>query len=202
MSFKTTLNNKLAKVKRSVYFLRMNKKHDIIRAAERLFYTNGFHATSTDRICSEAKVSTRTLYRYFPSREALTEAVMDERKARFFAALHAPDHPKAIPHLFTTFDQWMQEHGALGCFFLKVWGEYAQQDLRLSALALDYRYAMRDYIAACVSHACGEPNGALADAVWILFEGAITSALLIGAEAASRAGEAASLLIAANKRCL
>ncbi|WP_413736806.1 TetR/AcrR family transcriptional regulator [Sodalis sp. RH21] len=173
----------------------MHKKQDIIQAAERLFYTNGFHATSTDRICREAGVSTRTLYRYFPSREELTEAVMADRKYRFFSMLHHPRHPEAISRLFGVLGQWMREHGASGCFFLKAWGEYAEQDVRLSAQALDYRYALREYITACIRHSHGVDSGALADAIWMLSEGAITSALIIGPEAAIRAGEAAALLI-------
>lgn len=174
----------------------MHKRQDIIQTAERLFYTNGFHATSTDRICSEAGVSTRTLYRYFPSREALTEAVMSDRKNRFFAALHSVQHPGAVSRLFDVLGQWLREHGALGCFFLKAWGEYAEQDVRLSAQALDYRYALREYIAACVRNSHGAGNGALSDAVWMLCEGAITAALIIGPEAADHAGTAAALLIA------
>lgn len=172
----------------------MKKEQDILQAAERLFYANGFHATSTDRICSEAGVSTRTLYRYFPSREMLTEAVMNERKDRFFAALHPVEHPAAVDQLFRVLGTWMQDYGSSGCFFLKVWGEYAEQDVWLSALALDYRYEMREYIAACVRHMPGTHSEVLSDAIWILFEGAITAALVAGPEAALRAGQAAALL--------
>lgn len=172
----------------------MNKKQDILQAAERLFYLNGFHATSTDRICREAGVSTRTLYRYFPSREILTAAVMTARSERFFADLFLPTHPNAISQLFIVLGKWMQEQGALGCFFIKAWGEYAEEDLFLSAQALDYRYTLRKYVAACVSHRQGEENKALSDAVWMLFEGAITTALVVGAEAARHAGDAAERL--------
>ncbi|MCU5772560.1 TetR/AcrR family transcriptional regulator [Erwiniaceae bacterium BAC15a-03b] len=176
----------------------MQKKQDIIQAAEQLFYRNGFHATSTDRICSEAGVSTRTLYKYFPSREMLTEAVMTERKNRFFSALYAPQHPQAISQLFTVLEQWMQEQGSSGCFFLKAWGEYAEQDVRLSAQALDYRYQLREYIATCVRHSHGADSVAIADAIWMLSEGAITSALIIGPAAASHAAAAVALLLAGS----
>lgn len=171
----------------------MNKKDDIIQAAERLFYINGFHATSTDRICSEAGVSTRTLYRYFPSREVLTEAVLATRQERFFAALLPPEHSEAITRLFEVQSEWMQENGPLGCLFLKAWGEYAEEDRHLAALALDYRYRQREYISSCLRHSAGE---ALSDAVWMLFEGAITSALILGPQAAIYAGEAAKKLLA------
>lgn len=173
----------------------MRKRDDILQAAERLFYENGFHTTSIDQLCREAKVSTRTFYRYFPSREILTEAVMAARQQRFFEGLHSPDHPQAISQLFLLLEQWMREYGASGCFFIKAWGEYAREDMRLSALALDFRYALRRYIASCL----GSSDAALADTIWILFEGAITSALITGPEAASRAGKAALFLLAHGK---
>ncbi|WP_338030663.1 TetR/AcrR family transcriptional regulator [Erwinia endophytica] len=122
------------------------------------------------RIRSEAGVSTRTLYRYFPSRGMLTEAVLAERQHRFFAALLPPEDPQSISRLFVVQSEWMQENGPSGCFFLKAWGEYAKEDQRLSALALDYRYRQREYIAACLRNS---PGAALSDAVWMLFEGAI-----------------------------
>ncbi|MDY0972296.1 TetR/AcrR family transcriptional regulator [Siccibacter turicensis] len=177
----------------------MRKREDIIDAAERLFYSNGFHATSTDRICSEAGVSTRTFYRYFPSRGALTEAVMDARKRRFFAALYPAAQPDAIPQLFAVLASWMQDYGTGGCFFLKVWGEYAEQDPRLCALALDFRYQLREYITAATAQACPQDNGATADAVWMLFEGAITSALIVGPVAARQAAAAAAVLMSASQ---
>lgn len=167
----------------------MQKRKDIIQAAEQLFYKNGFHGTSTDRICIEAGVSTRTLYRYFPSREQLTEAVMMARRARFFSGLYPPDNPQAIERLFGELARWTADYGADGCFFLKLSGEYAQENMRLSALALDFRYALRDYIFTCVKSA------GLADAVWMLFEGAITAAVILGPQAAHHAGNAAAILM-------
>ena len=167
----------------------MQKRHDIIQAAERLFYNNGFHATTTDGICRAAGVSTRTLYRHFPSRELLTEAVMEARQQRFFADLHITSHPQAIEKLFTVLGEWMEHYGAGGCFFLKAWGEYAQENVRLSALALDFRYTLRHYITACVQ------NAAQAEAIWMLFEGAITAALVCGPQVAHHAGKAALILM-------
>lgn len=178
----------------------MNKRQDILQAAERLFYSNGFHATSTDQICSEAGVSTRTFYRYFPSRETLTLCVMEARQERFFAQLLPPQHPQAVSWLFKVLEQWMREQGALGCLFAKAWGEYAQQDIMLAAQALDYRYALREYIAACVTHRHSSLNEALANAIWMLFEGAVISALIIGPEAAVQAEHAASALMRASER--
>jgi len=85
----------------------MNKRQDILPAAEKLFYIHGLHASSTDPLCAEARVSTRTFYCYFPSCEKLTLCVMQARQQRFFAELYPPHHPQAISHLFKDLKQWL-----------------------------------------------------------------------------------------------
>jgi TetR/AcrR family transcriptional regulator, mexJK operon transcriptional repressor len=57
--------------------LRARAKRDQILAGARLvFLRDGFAAASTDAIASEAKVSKRTLYVYYPSKEELFAEVM------------------------------------------------------------------------------------------------------------------------------
>jgi TetR/AcrR family transcriptional regulator, mexJK operon transcriptional repressor len=56
---------------------RAREKRDQILAGARLvFLRDGFAAASTDAIASEAKVSKRTLYVYYPSKEELFAEVM------------------------------------------------------------------------------------------------------------------------------
>lgn len=45
----------------------------IERAAARLFYRNGIHATGVELIAQEAQVSKRTLYQHFPSKNELVD---------------------------------------------------------------------------------------------------------------------------------
>jgi TetR/AcrR family transcriptional regulator, mexJK operon transcriptional repressor len=47
------------------------KRDQILSGARRAFLRDGFAATSTDTIAAEAKVSKRTLYSYYPSKEEL-----------------------------------------------------------------------------------------------------------------------------------
>ena len=47
------------------------KREQILAGARRSFLRDGFAATSTDTIAAEAKVSKRTLYSYYPSKEEL-----------------------------------------------------------------------------------------------------------------------------------
>ena len=47
------------------------KREQILSGARRVFLRDGFAASSTDAIAAEAKVSKRTLYSYYPSKEEL-----------------------------------------------------------------------------------------------------------------------------------
>ena len=54
------------------------KRDQILDGARRVFLRDGFAATSTDAIAAEAKVSKRTLYAYYPSKEDLFVDVLRE----------------------------------------------------------------------------------------------------------------------------
>ena len=54
------------------------KRDQILAGARRVFLRDGFAAASTDAIVAEAKVSKRTLYVYYPSKEELFAGVMRE----------------------------------------------------------------------------------------------------------------------------
>jgi AcrR family transcriptional regulator len=51
----------------------------ILGAATRVFAANGFHATTIKDVARAAEVSYGLVYRYFPSKDALFHALLDER---------------------------------------------------------------------------------------------------------------------------
>jgi len=71
------------------------KRQEIIRAALCCFVRDGFHGASTTDICVAAKISPGHLYHYFPSKDAIIEALVQENLAhaasRFEAILASPD---------------------------------------------------------------------------------------------------------------
>lgn len=64
----------------------------LLAAAERLFLRKGYHATTMDEVASAAGVSKKTIYQAFVSKEALFRALVQARRAPFFAAV-ATDGP-------------------------------------------------------------------------------------------------------------
>lgn len=54
------------------------RRADVLAAARELFAQQGFHATSTRDLAAAADVNDALLYRYFPSKEAILTALVDE----------------------------------------------------------------------------------------------------------------------------
>ena len=66
------------------------KRESIIEAAVEEFTSNGFRATSMDRIAVAAQVSKRTVYNHFESKEVLFQAITQELCDN---ATQVSDHP-------------------------------------------------------------------------------------------------------------
>ena len=64
-----------------------DKKAAILDVALTLFAERGFHGTSIPDVIGRAKVGASTLYRLYPSKEALVNAVFVQAKERLEAAL-------------------------------------------------------------------------------------------------------------------
>ncbi len=66
---------------------REDARLQVSRHAARLFWEKGFDATSGDDIAAAAGISTRTVWRYFRSKEACVEPVLKVGELRFAAVL-------------------------------------------------------------------------------------------------------------------
>ena len=72
------------------------KREDIIEAATFEFKSNGFSATSMDRIATTAQVSKRTVYNHFESKEVLFQSIAQqlcERVMQVSEHSYDPDTP-------------------------------------------------------------------------------------------------------------
>jgi TetR/AcrR family transcriptional regulator, repressor for uid operon len=59
----------------------IDRRDEILSAAQRCFVRSGFHQTSMQEICAEAGMSPGNLYRYFPSKEALIAGIAERDRA-------------------------------------------------------------------------------------------------------------------------
>jgi AcrR family transcriptional regulator len=80
----------------------------ILEAAQRCFRRNGFHSASIASICKEAGISPGHLYHFFPSKEAIVEAIVEGDRERMKAAVaeiaDQPDLIKALVHALEVID--------------------------------------------------------------------------------------------------
>jgi len=71
---------------------------DLLRIAIRLFRQHGYEQTRMEDIAARASVSTKTVYNYFPTKQQLLIAFLDEDRVRMKAAYekvvrYPPDNP-------------------------------------------------------------------------------------------------------------
>ncbi|MGH3909401.1 MAG: TetR/AcrR family transcriptional regulator [Pseudonocardiaceae bacterium] len=165
----------------------MSKRDDVLTAAEQMFYADGFHATSIDAVTAAARVTPRTLYHHFPSKEALVLAVLRERDARFAAWLdsHATGEPRHHAVL-RALREWMAGFGARGCLFLRALGERSSPESGIAAAVEEHKARYREMIAA----ALGSATDAQVDEFVMVLEGVVAAAPVAGADRAFATAQA------------
>lgn len=73
------------------------RRRQIMEAAIGCFGKKGFHGTSTNEICAAAGMSPGNLFHYFPSKQALIAAIVENEHAAFVARFaELRDEPDAF----------------------------------------------------------------------------------------------------------
>ena len=158
---------------------------------EACFVEQGFHEPGVDALRDASDVSLRTLYKYFPSREAMVIGALDCRHERYlsFIVEAAPeDGPGSIAHLFGRVEAWMKGECATGCLFLNALAAHpASEGIR------DTVTRQKEATRALMGRCSGRPD--LADALFLLHEGATAAWPLMGRAAIQTARTSALMLL-------
>jgi AcrR family transcriptional regulator len=72
------------------------RRAQILDAARQCFARAGFHGASMQQVCAEARMSPGALYRYFPSKEAIIEAIAEEERQKAAAVMAVLQEPGEI----------------------------------------------------------------------------------------------------------
>ncbi len=166
-------------------------KHEaLLDTAERLFYTEGFHATGIDRVVAEAGVARMTLYNHFSSKDALVEAVLSRRFRRYMEAMRsALDHGsdgERVPALAQVHASWLATTSTRGCIVMKAIAEYEGQVPAIAQLGRELKQELLEVVEAAVAQDGLGADRALAERVLLVFEGADALVPVLGSEAAIR----------------
>ena len=96
-------------------------REQIAASLEDAFSQYGFAEPSVAQLKTLCNVSLRTLYKHFPSKEALIVGALEYRHHRYLAFLldNAPeDGLESIQQIFDKLEQWMIEYAPHGCMSL------------------------------------------------------------------------------------
>ncbi|MGZ3298013.1 MAG: TetR/AcrR family transcriptional regulator [Asticcacaulis sp.] len=162
------------------------KREEILDRALQLFYDGGFHATGVDAVMDGTGISKRTLYKYFPSKEHLIEAVLQRYAGAVDGALFEPalartaDPRGQIRAIFDVRREAMEASRCQGCLAMKAAGEYAGKHAGIEAAGRESSV----YVETRFAELCAKAG--LDDAVErgrqinLLFQGAVQTSQMRG----------------------
>lgn len=177
----------------------MKKYPQLVSSALALFYRQGFHATGVEQLASDSGLTKKTLYRYFPTKEALIVATLQLRDEDFMAQLQAalaplpaPDRPAGYLSFLA---HWFASEDFHGCLFINAAAEYPQRQDAIHQQAALHKARLREYLLTL----CREANLAYAERcahqLFLLGEGLTVSAQVGGVDAALLSAAQAQLAI-------
>jgi AcrR family transcriptional regulator len=150
----------------------------ILAAASRLFFTQGYSQTGINQLIDESGVAKRTFYRHFASKEALGVAYLDRGAEQWLAGLAAAASGGTPPFervraLFRFLEDFALETAFRGCGMLNMAAEFADAGSEMRARVSAHKTKQRQLLRALLAP---EVDAHTADAVHVLVEGAIAAA--------------------------
>ncbi|ESA33975.1 family transcriptional regulator [Leptolyngbya sp. Heron Island J] len=152
-------------------------KEHILDVADRLFYTCGLHAVGVDRVIAEAKIAKTSLYRYFPSKDALIQAYLERRNQRFWQLLEASladCEPESLARLVGMIDfivYLLARPDCQGCPFLLTASEFADAEHLSRQVILAHKRQVCDRITILATAANLNQPQTLATQLTMLIDG-------------------------------
>ncbi|GAB7038046.1 MULTISPECIES: TetR/AcrR family transcriptional regulator [Catenuloplanes] len=171
----------------------------VLDAADRLYNARGIQAVGMDALRAEAGVPLKRLYKLFPAKDVIVEAVLARRHEVWTsfvedAVASAPAPRDQLLAIYDMLARWFDEDDFRGCVFINTFGELGTASPRVAEIVRRHKAGFQDRLAQLCA-AAGAPAW-LAPQLAILAEGAQTTAAIAGTnEAAGHARAAAVTLI-------
>ena len=173
----------------------------ILETAYELFSQRGIRAVGVDEVIDRAGVAKATLYRHFPSKDALVLAFLETREQRWTHGLvetearkRGSDPEERLLAIFDVFDEWFRRDDFEACSFINVLLEMGRQDPAGDA-SVEYLDHIRSIVRRFADEAGLRDTESFARSWHILMKGSIVSAAEGDVEAAQRGKSMARLLI-------
>lgn len=173
----------------------------ILDAAYDLFSKRGIRAVGIDEIINRAAVAKATLYRHFPTKDALVLEFLAEREQLWtlgFVELEARRRgftpEERLLAVFDVFDEWFNREDFEACSFINVLLELGA-DHPAGKASIDYLENIRSVVRTLAEEAELRDPESFTRSWHILMKGSIISAAEGDTDAALRAKEMARSLI-------
>jgi AcrR family transcriptional regulator len=132
----------------------------ILNTATKLFYAEGVHAIGVDRIIAEAGVAKATFYKYFPAKDELVRAYIQNQSRQGRAAIDRIGKRSARDTILAISDlvaDAAAQPGYRGCPFLNAAAEYPDPSHPVRQAISEHRRWKHDLLDGLLT-ADGNPN--------------------------------------------
>jgi AcrR family transcriptional regulator len=181
-------------------------KEKLFQTAARLFYQHGFRAIGVDTIAAESGIGKMTLYRHYPSKDDLIVAYLRDSNQDFWDQFEqitkdAPTAGEKLLAFFEALQSYVLSPDCYGCPFINVAAEYPESDYAGHQVALEHKQSVLARFRQLSEEAGARQPDALANALFLLMDGAYVAARMFGPSTHSPAislAETARQIIEAN----
>ncbi|QIZ77077.1 TetR/AcrR family transcriptional regulator [Ferrimonas lipolytica] len=170
-------------------------KQQITARLELAFSLQGFAEPSVAQLKDASGVSLRTLYKYYPSKEAMIVGALAHRHQRYldYLLLNVPTSPvDSVVHMFERLERWMEEFAPHGCLSISAIAAFPE-NLQITDAVHQHKQQVRELFA--------EQSGRadLATALFLLHEGVSSAWPVLGNTAVLSAQQTATQLLQVTK---
>jgi AcrR family transcriptional regulator len=150
----------------------------ILNTASTLFYQQGIRAIGVDTIIAKSEVAKTTFYRYFPAKDDLVVAYLEERNQGFWELLETTisqfaDQPKQqLLAIFSWLNEVLMSPDSQGCPFLMVASEFPETSYPGHRVAIAHKNKMRDRLRLIATASGIKQADELSAGLMLLLDGA------------------------------
>lgn len=164
--------------------------HRIRDAAKNLFHRQGIRATGVEEVCRAAEATKMSLYRAYPSKDALVAAILCDDAAAYDVwyaeATEAATTPAGkLRALVDAVAAKLQHPELCGCPLLLAQAEFRDPEHPTHRLVAEHKTRMRAQVAALAAEAGAPDPGMLGDVLLMLMDGAWSAMPYMGGQRAA-----------------
>jgi len=160
-------------------------KEKLFQTAARLFYQHGYRAIGVDTIAAESGIGKMTLYRHYPSKDDLIGAYLHDSNQVFWDQFEqitkdAPTAREKLVAFFEALQRYVLSPDCYGCPFINVAAEYPESDYAGHQVALEHKQSVLARFRQLSEDAGARQPDAMANALFLLMDGAYVAARMFG----------------------